>query len=267
MKKGALIFSLLLVCYWAGAQRFPRFGAAIDDRTWTEESADVFALDCRLAGFQFVSFPDGSDSPELKIALAKRGISCQSDASWRGNEHQAIPEVSLAYSWILEYPDFDDWQEAVSVLCEVVAKNGCLIYDAAIDEDGHFDGEDREILSKVGAWLFPNGKALFESKPAQRYEYKLNRDTGGDVYAKALFTESMDGKTLYAFFIPIDFKEVFDTFFWLGNVPKGKMVFLGTGDEVSYRIGRIRDAKISRVEVVLPPNIPISPMVFEFRKK
>ena len=267
MKRGAFILSLLLVCFWAGAQGIPRFGVAIDDRTWTEESADVFALDCRLAGFQFVSFPEGSDSPELKSALAKRGITYQSDVSWRGNERQAIPDVSLAFSWILEYPDFDDWQEAVFVLCEVVAKNGCLIYEAAIDDEGHFAGEDREILSKVGAWLFPNGKALFDSKPTQRFEFKQVRNTGNDIYAKALFTESLDGKTLYAFFIPIDFHEGYDVFFWLGNVPKGKMTFLGTGEEVSYRVGRIRDAKISRVEVVLPSNTPISPMVFEFHKK
>ena len=267
MKQGALICFLSMVCLWAGAQGVPRFGASVDDRTWTEASADVFALDCRLAGFQFVTFPEGSDSPELKTALGRRGISCQSDAFWRGGERRDIPEISLSFPWFLEYPDFDDWQEAVSVLCEVVAKNGTLIYDVAVDEEGHFDGDDKEVLSKVGTWLYPNGKAVFESKPAQRYEYKMIRDTSNDVYAKALFTESPDGKTIYAFFIPIDFNVGADAFFWLGNVPKGRMTFLGTGDDVPYRIGRLRDAKISRVEVVLPPSVPISPMVFEFRKK
>ena len=266
MKKGTLILSLLCVCLWGGAQSVPRFGVAVDDRTWTEESADVFALDCRLAGFQFVTYPEGSDSPELKVALSKRGISCQSDASWKGNERQDIPEVPLSYDWVLEYPDFANWQEAVSVLCEVVAKNGCLIYDAAVDEEGYFAGDDKDILPKVGAWLFPNGRAVFESVPAQRYEYKLSRDTSNDLYAKAFFTESPDGKTMYAFFVPIDFM-AYDAFFWLGNVPKGKMTFLGTGADISYRIGRVRDAKISRVAVILPPNVLIAPMVFEYRKK
>jgi hypothetical protein len=266
MKKGALILSLLFACLWGGAQHVPRFGVAVDDRIWTQESAEVFSLDCRLAGFQFVSYPEGSDSPVLKLALLKRGINCLSDASWKGNERQDIPEVSLAYDWVLEYPDFADWQEAVSILCEVVAKNGCLIYDVSVDDEGHFAGDDKEVLPKVGAWLFPNGKALFESVPTQRYEYKLSRDTSNDLYAQAFFTESPDGKTLYAFFSPIDFK-AFDAFYWLGNVPKGKMTFLGSGTEVSYRIGRVRDAKISRVEVILPSNVPIAPMVFEFRKK
>ena len=269
MKRSAIILIafLFLAIQVATAQERYKFGVVADKDFWTAETADNFALDCRISGVQFVAYPSNDFSEELNASLKKRHIAYISKDKLPDKEVSEVPIIVGEEPWFLEWTFFSDWQETVALLCEIVAKNGCLLYDVAIDEDGHFAEFEKDVMTKTGTWLYQNGVALFDTTPAQRYEYSLQRERDSSTYAKVWFMENEEKSLMYAMFIPISFDADSDSLIWLGNVPRGKMIFLGTGGYVGYRVGKVVKANISKVEVTLPPNIPIAPMVFEYHKK
>ena len=50
-------------------------------------------------------------------------------------------------------------------LCDVVAKNGCLLLSVPVRGDGTIDAEERRIVEEVGAWNARFGEAIFSSRP------------------------------------------------------------------------------------------------------
>jgi alpha-L-fucosidase len=50
-------------------------------------------------------------------------------------------------------------------LCDVVAKNGCLLLSVPVRGDGTIDSEERRIVEQVATWTGLYGEAIFASRP------------------------------------------------------------------------------------------------------
>lgn len=50
-------------------------------------------------------------------------------------------------------------------LCDVVAKNGCLLLSVPVRGDGSIDSEERRIVEQVGTWTQRFGEAIYASRP------------------------------------------------------------------------------------------------------
>jgi alpha-L-fucosidase len=53
-------------------------------------------------------------------------------------------------------------------LCDVVAKNGCLLLSVPVRGDGTIDSEERRIVEQVGTWTQRFGEAIYASRPWKR---------------------------------------------------------------------------------------------------
>ena len=50
-------------------------------------------------------------------------------------------------------------------LCDVVAKNGCLLLSVPVRGDGTIDSEERAIVERIGTWTGRFGEAIYASRP------------------------------------------------------------------------------------------------------
>ncbi len=50
-------------------------------------------------------------------------------------------------------------------LCDVVAKNGCLLLSIPVRGDGSIDSEERKIVEQIGTWTQRFGEAIYASRP------------------------------------------------------------------------------------------------------
>ena len=50
-------------------------------------------------------------------------------------------------------------------LCDVVAKNGCLLLSIPVRGDGTIDSEERAIVEQIGSWTQRFGEAIYGSRP------------------------------------------------------------------------------------------------------
>jgi alpha-L-fucosidase len=50
-------------------------------------------------------------------------------------------------------------------LCDVVAKNGCLLLSVPVRGDGSIDAEERKIVEQIGSWTQRFGEAIYGSRP------------------------------------------------------------------------------------------------------
>ncbi len=50
-------------------------------------------------------------------------------------------------------------------LCDVVAKNGCLLLSIPVRGDGTIDSEERAIVEQIGTWTRRFGEAIYDSRP------------------------------------------------------------------------------------------------------
>jgi len=50
-------------------------------------------------------------------------------------------------------------------LCDVVAKNGCLLLSVPVRGDGTIDAEERRIVEQIGSWTQRFGEAIYASRP------------------------------------------------------------------------------------------------------
>jgi alpha-L-fucosidase len=103
-------------------------------------------------------------------------------------------------------------ESVVRMLADIVSKNGNLMLSVPLQRDGTPDTDEMQIVSEIGAWLKVNGNAIFVTRPwkiygegpstvvAEKGQFGGQTDvqkkpfTGEDIR----FTQSKDGKTLYA---------------------------------------------------------------------
>ena len=157
----------------------------------------------------------------------------------------------------------------IPMLADIVSKNGNLMLSVPLNRDGVPDSDEIKIVTEIGAWLKVNGEAIYATRPWKTFGEGPSTTAevgarGGRPIAAASkpytpedirFTQSKDGKTLYAIVlaIPADGKITIKSL--SGNSPNW------TGEISSVRqLGVSGDLKFTRDEnglhVTLPEKMP-----------
>ena len=105
----------------------------------------------------------------------------------------------------------------IRMLADIVSKNGNLMLSVPLQRDGQPDADEIKIVNEIGAWMRVNGEAIYATRPWKIYGEGPSTAVvekghfGGqtDVQKKPFtsedirFTQSKDGKTLYAIVLEI----------------------------------------------------------------
>ncbi len=105
----------------------------------------------------------------------------------------------------------------VRMLADIVSKNGNLMLSVPLQRDGQPDADEIKIVSEIGAWLNVNGEAIYSTRPwkiygegpstvtAEKGQFDGQKDVGAKPFTSEdiRFTQSKDGKTLYAIVLEI----------------------------------------------------------------
>jgi alpha-L-fucosidase len=127
----------------------------------------------------------------------------------------------------------------IRMLADIVSKNGNLMLSVPLQRDGQPDADEIQIVSEIGAWLKVNGQAIYATRPWKIYGEgpstqaveKGQFDGQKDVSSKPFtaedirFTQSKDGKTLYAIVLEIP--------------PGGKVTIKSLASNSAYWPGKI----------------------------
>jgi alpha-L-fucosidase len=103
--------------------------------------------------------------------------------------------------------------QVVPMLVDIVSKNGNLMLSVPVRRDGTIDEDERKIVGEIGVWLKVNGEAIYKTRPwkiygegpsttvAEKGQFDGQKDTHSKPFTAEdiRFTQSKDGKTLYAF--------------------------------------------------------------------
>lgn len=118
-----------------------------------------------------------------------------------------VPGELLPYPWETCMTMGDSWsyvpndnykstRTLVHMLCDVVAKGGCLLLNVGPDAEGRIPDTALLRMREMGEWLAANGRAIYSTRPLKPY-------AEGDWR----FTQSKDGKTCYMIYlVPSDAK-------------------------------------------------------------
>ena len=118
---------------------------------------------------------------------------------------------------IFKYHYYKSAASVIRMLADIVSKNGNLMLSVPLQRDGQPDADEIKIVSEIGAWLKVNGEAIYATRPWKSYgegpstvtAEKGPFDGQTDVSKKPFtvedirFTQSKDGKTLYAIVLEI----------------------------------------------------------------
>jgi len=176
---------------------------------------------------------------------------------------RGIPSDQQNTPWESCIPLGNDWgfvpgdrykspAEVIRSLVEITAKGGNLLLGIGPKPDGTLPDEVTDCLLKIGNWLQKNGEAIYNTRITSVYND-----------ANTWFTQSKDGKTLYAIAFPEKGNPLSRKLIWKGNEPasRSKMICLQTGKPVSWK------KTAAGIEVTVPDisNIKDLPaLVFSF---
>jgi alpha-L-fucosidase len=118
----------------------------------------------------------------------------------------------------------------IDLLCDIVSKNGNLLLSIPIRGNGELDGDEIAVLQELGRWMAINGETIYSTRPWKifgegpstsptekdkqigEWRVKLNQlwDWPSQPYAPEdiRFTQSKDGRTLYAIVMGVPKGEV-----------------------------------------------------------
>jgi alpha-L-fucosidase len=105
----------------------------------------------------------------------------------------------------------------VRMLADIVSKNGNLMLSVPLQRDGQPDADEINIVSEIGSWMKVNGEAIYATRPwtiygegpstvlAEKGQFDGQRDVSNKPFnaEDIRFTQSKDGKTLYAIVLEI----------------------------------------------------------------
>ena len=105
----------------------------------------------------------------------------------------------------------------IRMLADIVSKNGNLMLSVPLNRDGQPDADEIKIVSEIGAWMKINGDAIYSTRPWKIYGEGPSTvvaekgQFGGQAVEQKKpftaedirFTQSKDGKTLYAIVLEI----------------------------------------------------------------
>jgi alpha-L-fucosidase len=150
----------------------------------------------------------------------------------------------LGNSWEC-YPK-DTYKSAAQVihtLVGITARGGNLLLGLGPKADGTLPDEVVERMKKIGDWLDKNGKAIYSTRITPYYK-------DGNVW----FTQSKDGKKIYAIACLKEGEKIPSKIVWQGNEPPrgSELICLQTGQPVEWQ--KTADGK--GIEVIFPADLP-----------
>jgi alpha-L-fucosidase len=173
---------------------------------------------------------------------------------------RGIPEQQLNHPWESCIPLGNDWgftpgdpykspAQVIHSLVEIVAKGGNLLLGIGPKADGTLPDDVTTCLEKIGEWTKKNGAALYGTRNAAVYN-------DGNTW----FTQSKDGKTLYAIVNLEEGKPIPAKVFWKGNIPakSAKITLLHNRKTVKWQ------SSGDGVEIILPKGLPKDTHAFVF---
>ena len=168
---------------------------------------------------------------------------------------QRIPATQLDFPWESCMTLGNAWgyvknehlktsTRVIQSLIEIVAKGGSLLLGVGPTPDGLLTDEAVQRLHEIGQWTSRNGKAIYGTRITKHYQD-----------GRTWFTQSKDGKTLYALYC-IDPATPVTKVEWTGNEPtKGsRIILLHTGKPVSWK--KEGDKTVIQIPKGLPTNLP-----------
>ena len=133
-----------------------------------------------------------------------------------------------------------DW--VIKTLADIVSKNGNMLLNIIQRPDGSLDPEVEVLLKELAAWMTINGESIHETRPWRVYGEGKATVTGGhfkeDFGFSAediRFTQSKDGRTLYALALGVPASDV--TIKALGQAakPVASVKLLGSNEKLVWK--------------------------------
>ncbi|GGI27499.1 alpha-L-fucosidase [Pedobacter mendelii] len=150
---------------------------------------------------------------------------------------QKIPETQLDYPWescmtlggawgFVPNDNYKPAAEVIHKLAEIVAKGGSLLLGVGPKPDGTFPEEVITKLNDIGKWTSVNGKAIYNTRITKNYNSN-----------QTWFTQSKDGKKLYAIYCVKSVEKSPNAISWMGNSPKKgtDVILISTGEKVKWK--------------------------------
>ena len=145
---------------------------------------------------------------------------------------------------VFEKHQYKSAASVIRMLADIVSKNGNLMLNVPLQRDGQPDTDEIKIVSEIGAWLKVNGEAIYATRPWKIYgegpstqsSEKGRFDGQADVSKQPFtaedirFTQSKDGKTLYAIVLEIP--------------ADGKVTITSLGTDVANWPSKISDVRL-----------------------
>lgn len=151
--------------------------------------------------------------------------------------------------------------KVIHALIDTVAKNGVVLLNISPQADGTIPEDQREVLLAIGDWLDIHGEAIYATRPWNTFGEgpTVEPEGGFSDHAKFLkleysdkdirYTQSKDGKTLYAFTLGWPGKEaVFSAVKVVAAGPEAKVELIGRPGAIPHHL-----TGDGRLAVRLPP--------------